>query len=664
MNDPRPTAKQTADGMKQQHTAKPEPVETELDVTLQELRSSEQRFRSLVEMTSDWLWEVDAQATYTYSSPKVKDLLGYEPEEVIGKTPFDFMPRAEAERLAALFWESAQSHKLLVRLENTNLHKDGRIVILESSGVPLLDEDGRLIGYRGIDRDITEPKQIEDALRESRERFKTITASAKDAIIMMDNDGNVSYWNKAAQSIFGHTRQEAMGRYIHTLLAPTRYHEQHFKAFPTFQETGRGAAVGKTVELTAIRKNGEEFPIELSLSAVRVRDEWHAIAIVRDITDRKQAEEKILQQHRFLQHVMDSLTHPFYVVNADNYSIELANAAAREACVYVGSTCYALTHGTETPCHGEDHSCPLVEVKKSRNVVTMEHIHRDTRGNSRFIEIHGYPIFDDGGRVVQMIEYCLDVTDRKWAEEQLRLATRQQIGRSEKLASIGRLAAGIAHEINNPLTGVLTFAHLLRDKESTSKEDRQDLDIIINETARAGDIVRGLLDFAREKTPVKESLDLNHVIDQTIRLIRKQKELEQISIEEDLREGLPNITGDENQLQQVLLNVLLNACEAMPRGGRLTISTSAQDGSVLIKVVDTGCGIKKEHLEQVFEPFFSTKPVGKGTGLGLSVSYGIVEQHGGSLEIESEEGSGTTVTIVLPAGKETGAEDDYMEGQK
>ena len=244
-------------------------------------------------------------------------------------------------------------------------------------------------------------------------------------------------------------------------------------------------------------------------------------------------------------------------------------------------------------------------------------------------------------------------------EEKLKLATRKQIGRTEQMASIGRLAAGIAHEINNPLTGVLSFAHLLRNKPNMEEEDRKDLDVVIGETTRVSEIVRGLLDFARERPSIRVPLDINDVIRRTMRLIRSQKKVEQIIIREELDKNLPQITGDENQLQQVLLNLSLNACESMPGGGEVTISTSASDGNVNVRVTDTGCGISRENLDNVFEPFFTTKPVGKGTGLGLSVSYGIIQQHGGTLEVESEEGAGTTLTIVLPS--EEGARPDGSE---
>ncbi len=239
-------------------------------------------------------------------------------------------------------------------------------------------------------------------------------------------------------------------------------------------------------------------------------------------------------------------------------------------------------------------------------------------------------------------------------EEQLKLATRQQIGRSEKLASIGRLAAGVAHEINNPLTGVLTFAHLLKEKPNMDDQDQQDLDLIIHETTRAAEIVSNLLDFARERPPKKEPLEVNDVIRRTVRLIRSQKQFDRINIEEHFTEGIPHVEGDRNQLQQVLLNLSLNSCAAMPEGGEIRIATSAVGSRVQIDVTDTGCGIPDDVLDKIFDPFFSTKPVGKGTGLGLSVSLGIVQQHGGTMEVESEMGKGTRFSIVLPAIEEPG----------
>jgi two-component system, NtrC family, sensor kinase len=199
------------------------------------------------------------------------------------------------------------------------------------------------------------------------------------------------------------------------------------------------------------------------------------------------------------------------------------------------------------------------------------------------------------------------------------------------------------------LTGVLAFADLLREKENMDAQDREDLELIIRETKRAREIVKGLLDFARETPQVKTRLNVNDLARQTILLLGKRDALQDIQLVDALTEPLPQVLGDKNQLQQVLINLSFNACEAMPNGGTLMLATSAVDGHVVIEVTDTGCGIKREHLDKVFEPFFTTKPVGKGTGLGLSVSYGIVQQHGGTLEVESQERKGTTFKITLPA---------------
>ncbi|HPC82140.1 MAG TPA: cache domain-containing protein [Thermoanaerobaculaceae bacterium] len=251
------------------------------------------------------------------------------------------------------------------------------------------------------------------------------------------------------------------------------------------------------------------------------------------------------------------------------------------------------------------------------------------------------------GVLCQSVDLMAEAVEQR--EEQLKLATSQQISRSEKLASIGRLAAGVAHEINNPLTSVLTFAHLLKEKPNLDDQDRQDLDLIIHETTRVADIVSNLLDFARERPPRKEPLDVNDVVRRTVRLVRSQKQFDRITIEEQLSPELPEVEGDRNQLQQVLLNLALNACAAMPDGGTMRIATSVGQSRVRIEVSDTGCGIPPEVRDMIFDPFFSTKPAGRGTGLGLSVSLGIVQQHGGTLDVESEVGRGSRFTVSLPA---------------
>jgi two-component system NtrC family sensor kinase len=239
------------------------------------------------------------------------------------------------------------------------------------------------------------------------------------------------------------------------------------------------------------------------------------------------------------------------------------------------------------------------------------------------------------------------------ATHELQLA-QAETARSEKLASVGLLAAGIAHELNNPLTGVLTFSHLVRKQLPDDSPEAEDLDLVIQETKRCAAIIRRLLDFAREKTPEKKFSDLNELVRETTHLIGQSAQVADIDIILNLDDSLPTVWVDEDLVKQVVMNMLVNAQHAIEGGGSVTVRTSI-DGDesapmAEISITDTGCGISKENLQRIFDPFFTTKGVGKGTGLGLSVSHGTITAHGGSVEVESEVGVGTEFRIYLPLG--------------
>jgi len=233
-------------------------------------------------------------------------------------------------------------------------------------------------------------------------------------------------------------------------------------------------------------------------------------------------------------------------------------------------------------------------------------------------------------------------------EKKILDSAQKQIIQSEKLASIGRLAAGIAHEINNPLTGVLTFAHFLKENRANDEKDIEDIDVIIKETTRVRDIIRGLLNFARQSPSNKELTNINEIIQVLLILIKGQKEFRNVQIIERYEKKLPELLADNNQLQQVFLNLVLNAGESIRGKGIITIETSATCQAIKVAISDSGGGIKDEDMDKIFDPFFTTKPVGQGTGLGLSVSYGIIEQHGGVIQCESKVGEGTTFNVLLP----------------
>lgn len=245
--------------------------------------------------------------------------------------------------------------------------------------------------------------------------------------------------------------------------------------------------------------------------------------------------------------------------------------------------------------------------------------------------------------------------------EELRLA-EAEVARGEKLASIGQLAAGIAHELNNPLTGVLTFTSLMRKKMPDGSQDAEDLDLVIRETRRCASIIRRLLDFAREKPPEKTEVDLNSLITETVRFVERSAALQHVEISTQLDRTLPQLNVDADLIKQVLMNILVNAQQAIVEEQGSILVTSrfhaarrlASCGNepvptVEVAITDTGCGIAKENLQRIFDPFFTSKEVGKGTGLGLSVTYGIVRAHGGEIEVESTVGEGTTFRVFLPA---------------
>jgi two-component system NtrC family sensor kinase len=243
--------------------------------------------------------------------------------------------------------------------------------------------------------------------------------------------------------------------------------------------------------------------------------------------------------------------------------------------------------------------------------------------------------------------------------QELRRAQAETM-RGEKLASVGLLASGVAHELNNPLTGILTFSHLLRQKMADNSPDAEDMDLVIRETKRCAAIIKRLLDFAREKQPEKKFNDINQIIADTVRIVERPAHLRDIELTMDLDPSLPLIWIDADQIKQVIMNMIVNAQHAVEEKGSITVRTrralrtpaSVQSAAAIpmveISIVDTGCGIPEDNLRRIFDPFFTSKDVGKGTGLGLSVSHGIVEAHGGVIEVHSKVDEGSTFSVLLP----------------
>jgi PAS domain S-box-containing protein len=389
--------------------------------------------------------------------------------------------------------------------------------------------------------------------------------------------------------------------------------------------------------------------------AVAIEDSRLYEAIQRELDERKRAEEKIRQQNEFLENVLASLTHPFYVVNTSDYTIEMANTAAMLDGLAAGrATCYTHTHHREVPCDGIEYPCPLEEVKRTKQPVTVEHVHQDRDGNRTHVEVHGYPILDRDGNVVQVIKYILDITERRHAEKMLL--------QSERLAAMGRLAASVAHEINNPLQSVQGC--LTRADEELAGGQRQEkmaryLRIANGEIERIADIVRRMRDFYRPAVKGMQPTDIHTVLQSVLELANKQLQHSSVTVERRWAAELPRIEANADHLKQVLLNLVLNAMDAMPDGGTLQVQTAldqlstrsgeAPQPAVRIEFSDTGQGMSPEHQIRLFEPFFTTKE--HGSGLGLYISHGIITAHHGQISVVSYEGLGSTFSIILPVAQ-------------
>jgi signal transduction histidine kinase/HAMP domain-containing protein len=377
-------------------------------------------------------------------------------------------------------------------------------------------------------------------------------------------------------------------------------------------------------------------------------------SLKKEIDERKQIENQVLQQNELLNNILNSLSHPFYVIDTSDYTIKLANEAAHFGELAGDPKCYMLTHKNDEPCSGDEHPCTIREINRTKKPVILEHIHYDSEGHALFFDVHGYPIFDSNGNIVQVIEYTVDVTARKKLEHQFLQA--------QKMEAVGQLAGGIAHDFNNLLSAILGYAEMALMDLPDDHPARAKLRTIMDAGEKATVLTRQLLTFSRKQIMDMKVVSLNSIIESMAKILYRLIG-EDISLELNTRADVRNVKADASQMEQVLMNLVVNARDAMPNGGRLTIETEnveldeeyarghegIKPGSyVMFAVTDTGIGMSREVQDRIFEPFFTTKG-SRGTGLGLSTIYGIIKQHGGNIFLYSEPNVGTTFKIYLPA---------------
>ncbi|MFO7706554.1 MAG: ATP-binding protein [Desulfobacterales bacterium] len=357
------------------------------------------------------------------------------------------------------------------------------------------------------------------------------------------------------------------------------------------------------------------------------------------------APDSVLRASTIYKIVMNDFIHEDVLVIAPNFQILDANDALLKRLGHtreevIGRSCFEVTHHYSAPCAVDSCQCPLKQTLDTLKPFTTTHVHLDKDGGEHHVAISCYPLVGPEG-VVGAIEISKDITRD--------IVMQRSLLQQEKLASIGRLSAGVAHEINNPLTTVLTTVMLLQEDLAPEDPLYAELETIAKETLRCRKIVSSLLDFARQSNLKKETTSVNPIVAESVALARKQAGFKGIQITPALADGLPDVLADRNQLHQAFINLLVNGIEATPAGGSINVATFCDPEQKEIRVVisDTGSGMPKDVLEKIFEPFYTTKP--SGTGLGLAITHGIIEQHGGRIDVDSAPGQGTTFMIILPA---------------
>jgi two-component system NtrC family sensor kinase len=354
-------------------------------------------------------------------------------------------------------------------------------------------------------------------------------------------------------------------------------------------------------------------------------------------------QKELVKTRTFLKTVLDSIQEDILVISPE-YKILRVNQplldklkAPREKIV--GRYCYEILHKEHTPGGLPEGICPVAEVIQTGKPHHTRHTHLNRNGKAIYHAVSAYPVMEQG-KLSYIVEVSRDVTHE--------IGTQEMLLQQEKLSSVGKLAAGVAHEINNPLTAVLTNSMLLLEELSEDDAMYEDLKAIADETLRCREIVRGLLEFARQDVPAKVESDLNKIVSGVVSLVKKQFSFKNITIDQNLAENLPSVSIDRDQFQQVIVNILINAMEAIERDGEIRVETSYKEpkSAIELKISDTGHGIPEEARLKLFDPFFTTKDT--GTGLGLSISHGVVQRHGGSITFASQVGKGTTFVISLP----------------
>jgi PAS domain S-box-containing protein len=616
-----------------------------------QLRKAEARYRTLVEKIPavTFLAALDEGNNEMYVSPQIESMLGFSQQEWL-ENPVLWYTQLHPDDRTRWHVDFARTCATgtAFRSDYRFLARAGHVVWVHGEARVVRDEQGRPMYLEGMAFDITEQKKAEEALRESNEQFRAVAETATTGIVSADRQGNITYFNPEAERIFGYAAAEMLGQPLENLM-PARFQEAHQRGLQRFLSTGESRVIGHTVELAGRRKDGSEFPIELSLATWKRGNNSFFTAIIADITQRKRAEKRILEQATLLDKATDAI-----LVNDLQEGIVFWNQAAQR--LYGWSESEATGKNVQDLLHKKYR--PDVEMALQTALHKGEwsgELSQYTRADKEIVVASRWTLVrDEQGQPKAYLIINNNITEKKKLES--------QILRAQRMESIGTLASGIAHDLNNVLAPIMMGVQVLQMR-TTDPVKQSMLKTLEASTQRAADLVKQVLSFARGTEGERHVLQLEHLVKEVVKLLKEtfpRSIQTQVAIPKDFW----LISGNSTQLHQVLMNLCVNARDAMPNGGRLNIkgknmildenyarmNPEAQPGPyVVLAVEDTGTGIPPGILDRIFDPFFTTKEVGKGTGLGLSTSMGIIKGHGGFIHVYSEPNKGTSFSVYLPA---------------
>jgi PAS domain S-box-containing protein len=629
------------------------------------LKESERRYRLLVDSATEGIGVIQ-DSRFCFTNPELLEISGYTEEELMSRPAIEFVYPEDRKMEGTL-------RKRRLGGEDVETNHAFRI-IAKDKGIRWVRAHSVLIEWAGRPAtlsfltDISEHVLLQEKLFTAACEWNTTFDAINDAIVLLDSDRKVLRCNKALTKLLRNSFEKIIDHYCYELMNCELESSKSCPFNCMLKTRKRETEVMQVDGLWIERIIDPIFNGSGELKG--------AVYIISDISECKKTEEQIRSQSEFLNTVMKSLTHPFYIVDVRNYKIVMANPAAKQALANGYSTCYQLTHNRKKPCNGVQHPCPTLEVTKKKGPITVEHIHTDLEGNKRNFEIHAYPIFDNTDKVVQIIEYTIDITDRRKAEQMAR-AQQEQLLQADKMISLGILVSGVAHEINNPNNSITLNAQFLEkawqsmvpilDEYQKEYGDlqiggivyeklRNDIPLlfsgILDSSRRIKHIVDELKAFSRkDSSDVKAAVDMNAVVESAVNLMNNIIKKSTRNFKVSYEKQLPPIVGDYRKLEQVIINLVQNACQSLTSTDkRVIVSTyyDPKDRQVIVKIIDEGVGIPKEELKYILEPFYTTRRNFGGTGLGLSISSRIIEDHGGTLNFISYPGKGTTAVIRFP----------------